>query len=181
MLNEVNNYFIKCIQDSFKCENRKYDISKTNYFFIIVGNQILYELNTPFERVTRRINYRLRNNLFKNFKLDFSGNYFYCTEFSPNFACIKFYVNNKIYYLCKNNIENLNKHGEVFECYRYEELCKNYFNISTKDLKIDVKKFHIPIDINWDEYCRLNLKTFGINPYEYINENIIKTKNVIFV
>lgn len=91
-MRKLDEYFEKCIEDAYKAEEREYKSEKVKWFYIVVGNQILFSIHTPYARVSRKAAYRIRNNVKKNFGFDTDGDYFIDTILQPNFVCNHFMV-----------------------------------------------------------------------------------------
>lgn len=67
-------YIKKCFEDAFKAENRSYDEKLWSFEWIMIKNSKgIYQLypiaQCKYQRVSRRVCYRLQNNLQKNFGL----------------------------------------------------------------------------------------------------------------
>lgn len=61
------SYINKVIEDACKAEDRPNDVK---YFaYIIDGDNLFIELKSKYARVIRRVRYRLKKNLYKNFKI----------------------------------------------------------------------------------------------------------------
>ena len=68
----IDNYFRVCIEESLRTEGRfseetKSEVSK--FYYIVVGDYIVYNIYTKFNRVNRRANYRVYRNIERNMKL----------------------------------------------------------------------------------------------------------------
>lgn len=146
---KLDEYFEKCIKDAFKAEKREYKSEKVKWFYIIVGNQILFLIDTPYVRVSKRATCRIRNNIKKNFGFDIDGDYFIDTILQPNFVRNHFKVGENDLYLCEkmdcNNIEK----GEVISSGRYEKLCKAYYKVSTEEFREKHDDLHLPSNISY--------------------------------
>ena len=59
----LDTYFEKCIKDAYDSENRTYDPKQVKWFYVVVENQILFYIQTPFNRVTQKATYRIGNNI----------------------------------------------------------------------------------------------------------------------
>lgn len=62
-------YIDKVIAESAKAENRPNDV---RYQYIIIGNDLLFVIKSQYQKVRRRIEYRLLRNLKRNFGLRFN-------------------------------------------------------------------------------------------------------------
>ncbi|MCM1215390.1 MAG: hypothetical protein NC548_12830 [Lachnospiraceae bacterium] len=65
---QAKKYIDKVIQESCASEKRENDVE---YDILIVDDDLLFAIKSKYQRVRRRIYYRLRNNLYKNFGLHF--------------------------------------------------------------------------------------------------------------
>ena len=174
-MEKLDRYFEKCIQDAFKSEEREYKPEKVKWFYIVVEKQILFLIDTPYTRVTRRATYRINSNVWKNFGLYNNGDYFIDTILQPNYVCNKFTVNGNNYYLCKHTYYKEMKQGEVIPCFRYEELCKAYHDVSVEEFREKHDDLDLPSDIDWKDYRDTYFKAFGEYPEVEINH---KSKTV---
>lgn len=68
----VDNYVKKVIFDACKAENRPNDVK---YKFCIIEDNVVMDLKSNYLRVIRRIEYRLKNNLPKNFGLKYNEDF----------------------------------------------------------------------------------------------------------
>lgn len=174
-MEKLDKYFERCIEDAFKAEEREYKPEKIKWFYIIVDSQILFSISTPYARVTRRAEYRINNNVTKNFGFDTDGNYFLDTTFQPNFVCNKFKVGNRNWYLCEKMDYNKMEQGEVIPSGRYERLCKAYHRVTTEEYREKYNELHLPSDISWNDYRNTYLNAYGKYPEVKIND---KSKTV---
>lgn len=62
-------YIDKVISESTKAENRPNDV---RYQYIIIGNDLLFVIKSKYQKIRRRIEYRLLHNLERNFGLRFN-------------------------------------------------------------------------------------------------------------
>ena len=169
-MKKLDGYFEKCIEDAYKAEEREYKPEKVKWFYIVVGNQILFSIDTPYARVSRRAVCRTKNNIKKNFGFDIDGDYFIDTILQPNLVCNCFTVGKNNLYLCeKMDCDNIEK-GEVIGSGRYEKLCKAYYGVSTEEFRENHDELHLPHDISWNEYHKTYLKAYGRYPEVKINE-----------
>lgn len=72
----LKNYVEKCFKDAFKTENREYKKEDWSFEYILVKNlsgviQLVPILNCKYNRVLRKVEYRLQNNLKKNFGFEY--------------------------------------------------------------------------------------------------------------
>lgn len=65
----VNSYIRKCILDAMKSEGREVPKEGVDYYYwyAVIDGSVLYEIYTPYDRVNRKVEYRLRGNLHRNF------------------------------------------------------------------------------------------------------------------
>lgn len=85
VMKNLDDYIRKCIQDACECEGRdiKSDPSQLEkYFYIVIDDCVLFSIYTKWEKVNRRVRYRLRNNLEKNFGLKW---------YSSKYLLVKYY------------------------------------------------------------------------------------------
>lgn len=169
-MERLDRYFERCIEDAFKSEEREYKPERVTWFYIVVDNQILFLIDTPYANVDKKATYRIRNNVKKNFGFDVKGNHFIDAILQPNFVCNHFKVRDRDYFLCENiNYEDMER-GEVFGSGRYEKLCKAYHGVSTEEFKEKHNELHLPSNISWDDYRETYLKAYGKYPEVEIKE-----------
>lgn len=65
---KLQDYINRCAKDACVSENREYDVQMQ---WRIIGNDLLFAIKSKYKRVRNRIEYRLLNNIKKNFGLDF--------------------------------------------------------------------------------------------------------------
>lgn len=182
------SYFDRVIRDAFESEKRQIKKDKQYYIFVIENGVIHFIVKTPFERVTRKAIYRLRENLNKNFGL-IADNGTSCDDnhrflhkddgsVSVNFACNKYKTCIGNFYLDDMMNDLVEKQGNVIPSYRYEKLIEAYYDIDEDeyrrrtdrydDLRTQGKKeecyCHIPSSISWKDYRKLYRKAFGDYP-----------------
>lgn len=169
----LDEYFKKCISDAYKSENRDIDWSKIRWFYVIVNKQILFSINTPYARVSRRIEYRINSNVLKNFGLNNNGDYALDTMLQPNFVCNKFEVDGRTYYLIKYKDYKHIKTGEVIPSYRYERLCLAYHGLTIDEFREMVNEdedYHLPYNMQWNHYREIYHKAFDEYPEVEISD-----------
>lgn len=162
----VDNYFALCIKDAYAKEKRTLDWDRVSYFFIIVENNILSLIHTPYERITRAVVSRINKNIEKNFGLNPNGHYFLDTQLQVNLVCNCFTINKKKFFLCRKIDFDKAERGEVMASERYERLVKAYYNITTEELKQDLAtgtdRF-LP-DMSWSEYRETYFEAYNKYP-----------------
>lgn len=72
----LRNYIEKCFKDSFKAENREYNDKFWGFEWVMIKNsggvyQFYPIVWCKFDRVLRHVKYRLKNNLMKNFGVQY--------------------------------------------------------------------------------------------------------------
>lgn len=175
-MKKIDRYFERCIIDAYKSENREYKPEDINWFYVIVDNQILFSVNTPYTRVSRKIECRIRHNINKNFGFDIDGDYFIDDILQPNLVCNHFVVGNNLLYLCeKLDFDNM-EIGVIIGSGRYEKLCKAYYGVSTEEFRERHDELHLPSDISWSDYRKVYFKAYGRYPEVLIQD---KSETVI--
>ena len=66
----LENYINKCIADACTSTSKKNDV---RYQYRIIGNHLLFAIKSRYQDVKTRVEFRLLNNLQKNFGLDFNN------------------------------------------------------------------------------------------------------------
>ena len=75
MLNKknVDAYLRQCISQAYTAEGREYtedELDKGFYYVVVNNSYLVYKICTPYERVNRKVNYRMRRNFKKNFGIE---------------------------------------------------------------------------------------------------------------
>ena len=68
----VDSYFRVCIEDVLRSEGRFSEETKSEinkFYYIVIGDYIVYNTYTKFNRVNRRVNCRISRNIERNMKL----------------------------------------------------------------------------------------------------------------
>lgn len=183
---DLYKYIEKVIKDAYKSEGRKYKKDTCKWFYVVIDNDLIYRIYTPYSRVTSRIEYRLNHNITKNFGFTIEEKYFLDEVLQVNFVTNQINVNGEIYYICKSiNYDEMPK-GKYIPSGRYEELCRAYcinmYNDFTEEDFADIVKkgvFHLPIDISWESYRWLYHKAFNKYPevrIRYCSNNVKEYK-----
>ena len=178
-ITKIESYFEKCILDAFKSENIDFEKAKKRvyYYFVIIGNEIVYSVHTPYNRVNTKIEYRLRNNLERNFGLAISVRYkldrvdCYPGGVSPAFfRNIVMFGNIPLWLIDYHNEKMFT--GREIPNGIYEELCKAYHNIDTLNRNtgshLSEETWHLPSDLSWEEYRKLYYRCFKEYPEVYV-------------
>lgn len=187
---KLDKYIEKCFEDAFKSENKDYDKKwySVNYAIIYDSKDIghFYPLITcRYSRVLRKVRFRLRNNIKKNFELLFgdsdefrcSVDKFICID--PNFTRAMIAKRNNIekkfmIFIIDDLDELPITKGQYIPAYRYEKLIRNYYDLDEKDYckAAQTDEIALPQSIlqNWNEFKKLWESTFNqdICPYEII-------------
>lgn len=167
-MDKLDKYFEKCIEDAYKAEERNYDASKISWFYIVVDNQILFSIDTPYAKVSRRALFRIGNNIKKNFGFDTEGDFYIFNSIDPNYVCNRFTVGKKEYFLCK--VYEIEK-GRTIASGRFEKLLEAFYDIPIEDMK----EYRYPFnEISWEKYREIYKKAYGEYP-EVVITHISKT------
>jgi len=90
MESKIDRYINKVISDACLAEGKENDVQ---YQFRIVEDVVVFAIDTKFERVKRRVEYRLRNNIPKNFGLKFNEDFdIYIGGFDLNYSIMRWDV-----------------------------------------------------------------------------------------
>ena len=197
---KLDSYIQRCFEDAFKAEDRDYDKKYYKPYYIIIydheNNGHFYPLfKCGYNRVERRVNFRLKNNLKKNFDLIYGDTYDFrvvinkdkVIDIDYNFTRAVLKSNKGIYY-CISIIDDndeipltLDINPFPFPSYRYGMLVATYMNLPPEEL---VEKFftegkaedyHLPYKYrtDWEWFRSLWESTFNepICPYNIIISN----------
>lgn len=192
----LRKYIKQCFEDAFKAENRIYDEKLWSFEWIMIKNDKgMYQLypiaHCKYQRVLRRVCYRLKNNLQKNFGLLYENTedlrclFYEDGQIDYNFTQAMFKTQNgniSLSIFDKNTV-NDEKTGECIPAYVFEKLLFNYWGLNAnsynKLLENDERQ-HLPQSISkdWNAFKELYKKTFGEeigNRYNIICSSGVKT------
>ena len=166
--------------DSFKAEDRAYNDKSWNFEWMMIKNSVgVYQLYPimwcKYERVLRRVRYRLENNLMKNFGIQYGNTeemrclLYEDGQIDPNFTQAMFKTNRgnvsfSVFDEKTNPYEN-NLSGECMVAYTYEKLIFKYWGldaITYNKLPENDEKRHLPDSIKeeWNNFKDLYNETF---------------------
>lgn len=180
----LKKYIEKCFEDAFRAENREYSNELWNFEWIMIKNSAgIYQLYSitwcKFDRVLRRVKYRLQNNLPKNFGIHFGNTeemrcmLYEDGNIDPNFTQAMFVIvaNEKnvslsIFDKKTNHFEN-NQSGECMPAYTYEKLLFKYWGMDASiynTLPENDERRRLPDSVreNWQNYQDLYNRTFDV-------------------
>lgn len=146
MSERLDLYIKKCIMDEYNLTNKDLVWSDIEWYYLVIGKQIIFYINTPYPQINKKIKRRIRNNVGRNFFLKTEGKYFLSNTIQYGATLSKIIVNKKSYYICVVGNDWV---------YEYKELCKEYFK-NTHNPKILPK-------MNWNEYKKLYYNTYKTN------------------
>lgn len=177
----LRKYVKKCFEDAFKAENHHYDEKSWSFEWIMIkNNKGIYQLypivQCEYQLVLRRVFYRLKNNLQKNFGL-------LCKN-TDNLRCllyedgqIDYNYTQAMFQTQNGNIslsvfdENTNpyENGRKGQCmigYTYEKLLFNYWELNAdlyNKLPENDKRRYLPrfTSKDWNTFKELYKNTFG--------------------
>ena len=191
----LRSYIEKCFKDSFKAENKEYNDKLWNFEWIMVKNssnvfQLYPVMWCKFDRVSRRVKYRLQNNLMKNFEIHYGDtdemrSMFYKNgQIDFNYTQFMFKTNRGNVSMSIFDEESDNRpYGECMLAYRLEKLIFQYWGLDAKsynELLEDDERKYLPdsMDKDWNAFKTLYKDTFGtpIGNYEVICSSGIELK-----
>ena len=166
MYSGLKEYIIKVCKDSCLAEHHPVDVS---FQYAIVEDMLVFAMRCPYKRVLGRINYRLGNNLRKNFGLvycnvedQYSRLDFLPGDIDPNFSFAEWQVFGKWGTLRIGEHEILNPHLHISARVggiptKYESLLsKGYIYSVIKDSECKEA---------WNKFCNCYEEAFGDRPY----------------
>ena len=158
----LRSYVEKCFTDAFKAENRDYSKKLWSFEWIMIKNpshvfQLYPIMWCKFNRVLRRVECRLQNNLMKNFDV-YYGNTEEMRCSLDSEGNIDFNFTQAMFHTKKGNLSlsiynektNVYENGLIGECmtaYTYEKLLFKYWNLDTESynaLSENDEKRHLP-------------------------------------
>ena len=102
-MQKLDNYIKKCFEDAFKTEDRQYNEKDWNYEYVVVNNELVVPISwCKYKKVQRRAEYRIKNNIEKNFGLKIAEHGFGICKSSESCWLDP---NHTVAYLSINNIE----------------------------------------------------------------------------
>lgn len=188
---KLNAYVEKCFKDSFKSEEREYNkkLYSADYVIIYDSKNIghFYPImSCKYTRVLRRVTFRLKNNIRKNFNLIFENSDEFRCSIDPS-GIIDFNFTRAMVVKKSNSkekfgisiIDDLDKlpidGGQYIPAYRYEQLVIKYYGLKPRDyihVGSSDGEFSLPssLSYDWGEFKKLWEDTFkqDICPYEII-------------
>lgn len=177
----LRNYIRKCFEDAFKAENRSYDEKVWSFEWVLIKNdKNIYQLypiaQCKYQRVLRRVYYRLQRNLYKNFGMHYENTdnmrclFYEDGQIDYNFTQAMFKTKNKTISLSildeyTNPYEN-EKRGKVMVVYTLEKLLFSYWNLNAElydMLPENDEKRYLPhfMSKDWNKFKELYKNTFG--------------------
>lgn len=168
--NKKLNYYIGlCLRQAYESEMRDYDSdvkdNKISWYYIVVGNQLLYTIKTPYARVSRKVCNRIEKNIDRHFQLTTKGCFYLSNQFDINFTTNKLSFQGKDLYLQKVIPFDEIEKGNVFACKYYEDMCMAYNGISLQTLyKAPVKYSAVMSDISWGGYVETYKRVYDKVP-----------------
>ena len=184
----LRSYVEKCFKDAFRAENRDYNEKLWSFEWIMIKNQSgvfqLYPIMwCKFSRVLRRVEWRLQNNLMKNFDVHYGNtDEMRCSFYSDgqidfNFTQAMFHIKrgNLSLSIYDANTNNDELHGDCMIAYTYEKLLFKYWNLDAESymsLSENDEKRYLPDFLynDWIAFKSLYNETFDtqIGNYEII-------------
>lgn len=172
----LGSYIHKVIDDSCKMENRPNDVK---YQFCIIEDNLIGVISSKYSRVERRIQNRLKNNLFKNFKLKFNEDFYILyNQIDVNFSIARWNIFGKFATIVSISKLNLlppyvknHEEGEILNSKHLEELFKlNGIDPKNKECW----KNYSGNNEDWEKYLRDYKKIYS----EEFNPNLIQEINI---
>lgn len=186
----LRSYVEKCFKDSFKVENRDYSEKLWSFEWIMIKNPSgIYQLYPiiwcKFKRVLRRVEYRLQNNIMKNFGINYGNTdemrclFYFDGKIDFNFTQAMFHTKrgNLSLSVCDSNtnVYENGLRGDCMPAYTYEKLLFKYWNLNAESynaLSEDDEKHYLPDTLrkDWSAFKTLYNETFDtpIGNYDII-------------
>ena len=169
-MKKIDNYFKKCVVDAYTCEKRPYDQSLVSYFYVIIGDKILFKVETPYTRVTKLITGRLERTLPKYFGLKTKDTGYWIDDtLQTNHACNKIVSRGKEFYICDSNAE-----------VRYNHLLSAFHDKPIDEI-MEANMFSAMYTLppmKWNEYRELYKKAYGKYPNIEITDRSFNVKEI---
>lgn len=175
----IRKYVDKCFTDAFCAEGR--EICPYTFEYVLVKNtdgvfQMFSIIKCKYDRVRRRVEYRLANNLKKNFGIHYGNTENLRGELDDfdgfidlNYGKAMFTSNGKLFWLqlfdSRFNPYEEGKTGECMISYIVEKLLFKYWGLDTdiyRTLPENDERRHIPSEYlhDWNLFSQLYLDTF---------------------
>lgn len=180
---QIRHYVAVCFLDAFMAENREYNDTLWKFEWVMIKNEKgIYQLypiimQCKFQRVLRRVETRLKNNLFKNFGIQYKDTGFmiciFCEDASIdfNFTQALFAVQNQKLSMSvldgKTNPYKNNLSGKSRVGYPYEKLVLEYWGLTVNEyyeLPKNDEKRNLPnyFKYNWEKFKELYKRAFNV-------------------
>lgn len=187
----LDSYIEKCFKDAFLSEEREYNKKLYSGEYVIIYDSknvghFYPVMSCKYDRILRRVDFRLENNIKKNFDLVFKDSEdFRCSvdssaiiDFNFTRAMIADRNNTKKKYeiFILDDLDKFTyKKGQYIPSYKYEQLVRKYYNLEEKDYyrvgdKDDGISLPSSLMTDWNEFKKLWKATFDqdICPYKII-------------
>lgn len=175
----IRSYVEKCFMDAFKSEGRDYRRADWDFEYIMVKNskgifQMYPIMKCRYSRVWQRVNYRLKNNMFRNFGIKYGDTEeMYCSisndsiEYNSTQAMFKCHGDKYFFgiYDDTNPCVSRDSEGRVF-AYTYKALILQYFGLTVADYNKMLDRGEEPTKSekfrdDWGAFESLYKETFG--------------------
>ena len=178
-MQKINNYIEKCFKDAAKSEGRSLDYYDYEYWYYIFDNKsIAIGLSCKYSRILSRVEYRLKNNIKKNFGLDMVSlkEYDEYCGYDPNFGVCHTEIT------FKNGKSKRVWVSHIRDCDSIGLSCENLKSSFTIMLEVAQKKGIIN-STNEDSYYNEFLKKVSWEDFkklwmEYYNESKFKNLDI---
>ena len=192
----LRSYVEKCFKDAFRAENRDYNEKLWSFEWVMIKNpsgvfQLYPIMWCKFSRVLRRVEWRLQNNLLKNFGVQYENtNDMSCLFYDD--GQIDFNFTKAMFQTKQGNVSlsvidnNTNPYendltGKCIPAYTYEKLLFQYWNLDSESynaLSENDEKRYLPdfLRKDWNAFKFLYNETFDtpIDSYEIICSSGVK-------
>ena len=170
----MENYIEKCFQQAFLSEEKDYKPEYWNFKYILLNYDnkgfilVPVVITCKYARVLRKVTYRLKNNLWKNFGIDFCGDSYLTIGVVPNSGIDYNFTRAMVTTNGKNkiaiNVYNdwlSEKEGETMPAFLYEQICLGCLASEGK-YKIE-DGYSVPESLknNWNLYKEIYEKRIG--------------------
>lgn len=187
----LRDYVEKCFKDAFNAEDREYNRNLYDFEWIMIKNPKgiyqFYPISSwcKYERIFRRAVNRIKNNIMKNFGIQYGNtDELYCMlhpggVIDPNHTQAMFRTKREYVSLSIIGQDELlgtpEKKGECLPAYVYEKLLFTYLGVDADDyraLREDGEDPSLPYyqGENWEQFRDLYNRTFvvPIGSYDFI-------------
>lgn len=167
-MKKIDDYIRKCVHSTYEFKEKRYEQSLISWFYVIIDDEMVYKINTPYSSINKIVTERLNRTIGKYFGLKMSERYYFSDMLDVNRTHNKIASRGKEFYLCDKESE-----------YIYDKLVAEYYEISADEAKQHKSEYRLPSDLYWDTYRYLYKRAIGNYPNIEIKDKSFNVKEII--